>query len=253
MIESLVKANLNLYAVLRNLPDLVESDPVAARTVARWRIGIQFVVWRGPAATLAFEDGACIFERGRHGSPEVVLGFVSPGHLNRMMDGKGTPVPLKGFKRLGFMRHEFPKITDRLAFFLKPTDAKLADPHYLAVNTRLTLATAVFAARELALFDPTCRRIAGRIRNGGVLLKVLPDGPAAHLIFEDGEVTPGFGDIQRPMARIDFRDLAMANAFLNGRLDPFAAIAGGEVAIRGQTPMIDNLSLIFDRIPAYLG
>jgi len=55
------------------------------------------------------------------------------------------------------------------------------------------------------------------------------------------------------MARIDFRDLAIANAFLNGRLDPFAAIAGGEVAIRGQTPMIDNLSLIFDRIPAYLG
>jgi hypothetical protein len=73
------------------------------------------------------------------------------------------------------------------------------------------------------------------------------------LIFEDGEVTPGFGDIQRPMARIDFRDLTIANAFLNGRLDPFAAIAGGEVAIRGQTPMIDNLSLIFDRIPAYLG
>ncbi|MEE4608226.1 MAG: hypothetical protein V2L15_05010 [Desulfobacteraceae bacterium] len=253
MIESLVKANLNLYAVLRNLPDLVDSDPVAARTVARWRIGIQFVVWRGPAATLAFEDGACIFERGRHGSPEVVLGFVSPGHLNRLMDGKGTPVPFKGFKQLGFMRHEFPKIADRLAFFLKPTDAKLADPHYLAVNTRLTLATAVFAARELALFDPLCRQVASRIRDGAVALKILPDGPAAHLVFAGGEVTAGLGDVQRPMARIDFRDLVTANGFLNGRLDPFTAIAGGELAIRGQTSMIDNLSLIFDRIPGYLG
>jgi hypothetical protein len=252
MIDPLVKANLNLYAVLRNLPDLVESDPVAARTVAQWRIAIQFVVWRGPAATLAFEDGACIFERGRHGSPAVALGFVSPGHLNRMMDGKGTPVPLKGFKHLGFMRHEFPKVTDRLAFFLKPSDAKFADPHYLAVNTRLTLATAVFAARELALFDPIGQQIAGRIGNGGVLLKVLSDGPSAHLIFEDGEVTAGLGDIQRPMARIDFRDLAVANGLLNGRLDPFTAIAGGDVAIRGQTPMIDHLSLIFDRIPGYL-
>jgi len=253
MIESLVKANLNLYAVLRNLPLLVKSDPVAAKTVAQWRIGIQFVVWRGPAATLVFEDGTCVFERGRHGNTEVVFGFITPAHFNRMMDGKGTPVPLKGFRHLGFMRNEFPKIADRLAFFLKPTDAKLADPHYLAVNTRLTLATAVFAARELALFDPTCRQVADRIRDGAVLLKILPDGPSAHLIFEGGEVTAGLGDVQRPMARIDFRDQATANAFLNGRLDPFTAIASGEVAIRGQTPMIDNLSLIFDRIPGYLG
>jgi hypothetical protein len=253
MIESLVKANIHLYAVMRNLPDLVANDPVAARTVARWRIGIQFVVWRGPAATLAFDDGTCVFERGRHGRPELVLGFISPGHFNRMMDGKGIPLPLRGFKHLGFMRHEFPRIADRLAFFLKPTEAKLADSRYQAVNTRLALATAVFAARELALFDPVCRQIAGRIRDGAVLLNILPDGPAAHLIFSAGDITAGLGDIQRPMARIDFRDLSVANDFLNARLDLFSAIAGGDVAIRGLTPMITNLTLIFDRIPGYLG
>ncbi len=252
MIESLVKANLNLYAVLRNLPDVVAHDPVARRMAEGWQVAIQFTVRRGPAAWVAFANGTCTFGRDRHERPDVVLGFLNPGHLNRMMDGKANPIPLKGFKRLGFMGREFPKVADRLAFFLKPDAIKLADPDYLALNTRLTLATAVFAARELALFDPVGRLAAGHIRDGAVVLKVLPDGPCAHLIFDGGEVTAGPGEVQRPMARMDLRDLATANAFLNGRLDPFTAIASGDVAICGQTPMLDSLSLIFDRIPHYL-
>ena len=253
MSQSLIKANLNLYAVLRNLEDLVRHDPAAAAAAADWHVAIQFTVRRGPAAWVAFKDGGCTFGRGRHRSPDVVLWFYNASHLNRMMDGKATPIPLKGFTRLGFMSREFAKVTARLEYFLKPDAARLADPAYLALNTRLTIATAVHAARELALFDPVGRLAAAHIRDGTVQLKVLPDGPAAHIVFAGGEVTPGCGEVQRPMARMDMRDMATANAFLNGKIDPFTAIAVGDVAIRGQTSMLDSLSLIFDRIPGYLG
>jgi len=253
MIESLVKANLNLYAVMRNLPEVVANDPVARQAAADWQIAIQYAVWRGPAAWVAFENGVCTFGRGRHPNPDLFLWFVTPNHFNRMMTGKARPFVLKGFKRLGFMRREFPEVTGRLAFFLKYGDTALAEPQYLALAARLKLSTAVFAARELALFDPLGRLAAARIRNGAVQIRILPDGPAAHLIFTDGEVTPGIGEVQRPMARMDLRDTATASAFFSGRLDPFTASATEEVAICGQIPMIEGLVRILDRLPRYLG
>jgi hypothetical protein len=253
MIEALVKANLHLYAVLRNLPDLVIHDPAAKKDSAGWRIAIQYVVRRGPAAWIDFEDGICTFGRGRLPSPDLLFWFFSPDHFNRMMDGQARPFPLRGLRRLGFMRTEFPKVAQRLTCLLNTADAPPADPGDLSLNLRLTMARAVFAARELALFDPPGRQAAAGIRDGAVQLKILPDGPAAHLIFANGEVTAGLGEVQRPMARLDLHDPAIARSFLTGRRDPFTAVATGDVAIRGQIPMIEGLSLILERIPHYLG
>jgi len=82
---------------------------------------------------------------GRGGGGTVTLWFTSPAHLNRMFDGSGTPIPLRGFGKLGFMQKEFTQLSDRLAHYLKPTPELLGDPDYLAMNTRLMLTTAAFA------------------------------------------------------------------------------------------------------------
>ena len=248
-----VKACLNLYAVLKNLEDLVAFDPEAAATVKEWDISIQFSVLAGPKAWVSFKDGKCRVERGDIGDPTVRLFFVSSAHLNKMMDGKGFPVPLKGFKSLGFLSKDFPKVTDRLEYFLKPTDALLADPEYLAMNTRLSLNTAAYAIREIGLHDEVGKLVAGRVPEGSVVMKILPDGPAVHIEFKGNDILPGKGEVDHPQACMLMKDMATANAFMNNKMDTFSAIATGAVEIRGQIPMLDALSLVLDRIPKYLG
>ncbi|MBN2360899.1 MAG: hypothetical protein JXR83_15695 [Deltaproteobacteria bacterium] len=248
-----VKAHLNLHAVLPNLEDLVRLDPEARQLTRDWQIAIQFVVRQGPKAHVVFKQGACTVGRGLHVPPSVVLFFASPAHLNRMFDGKSNPVPLWGFTKLPFLSRDFAKLTDRLTYFLKPSEALLEDPSYLALNTRLTLNTAAYAVPELLAHRRELRPIAAGLPDGVVQLQVLPDGPSAYVVSADGKTSAGRGEpAQRPMARMAMKDMATANAFLSGKLDSFTAIAAGDVSIRGQLPLLDAMSLVLDHVPKYL-
>jgi hypothetical protein len=252
MNDDIIKAHLNLAAVLQNLEDLVQFDDGMAALTKTWDTCLQFTVLRGPKAFVEFRADGCRVQQGNHGNPSVKLFFFSPAHLNRMFDGKGTPIPLKGFTKFGFLTKEFSQLTDTLEYYLTPTDDRLKVTKYLELNTRLTLNTAAFAAKELARLDPIARAVASHIGNGRVLMKILPDGPSIHLDFQNGDVRVKKGDTDRPMACIFMQDVRVANDFLNGKLDAFTAVAAGNVLIKGQTPMIDSISLILDRVPLYL-
>lgn len=248
----LIKANLNLHAVLKNLEDLVACDCETACLVENWSVSIQFVVLNGPKGYCEFERGVCTVCRGKHKHPSVMLFFLSPKHFNRMMDGKGSPIPLKGLTRLGFLKTDFPRVTERLEYYLKPTDELLMDEAYLELNTRLALNTAAFAVKELALLDPVGKLAASRVRNGSVNFKILPDGPCVYVAFQDGDIEAGKGEADEPMAVLSMKNVRAANAFLNGRKDNFAAIASGDVMIGGHIPMLESITLILDRISRYL-
>ena len=252
MDASYVKACLNLHAVLQNLEELIRYDRDAARLARHWRIGIQFIVRKGPSTHVWFADGTCMVRRKAVTAPDVKLFFTSPEHLNRMMDGNATPIPLKGFGRLGFLTREFPKLTDRLEDYLKPDEARLSDPAILALNTRMTLYTAAFAARELTLHDSIGRLIAPSIPDGAITMQILPNGPAATLRFDKGEIHVEKKAAESPDALMQMDGVDTAHAFLNGRLDAFSAIACGRIRIRGRIPMIDALGTILDRVPHYL-
>ena len=157
MSYEIVKAHLNLYAVLQNLEDLVKYDDEMARFTKDWNISIQFSVLKGPKACVEFKNGNCTLHKGEIPNPTVKLLFLSPSHLNKMMDGNGTPIPLKGFTKLPFLSGDFTKLTDRLEYYLKPTDEALKDSAYLELNTRLTLNTAVFGIREIGWASPGFR------------------------------------------------------------------------------------------------
>lgn len=248
----LVKANLNLYAVLKNLEELVAYDSEAASLVKNWDVCIQFIVWRGPKAYCEFENGVCTVCRGRHKHPSIILFFISPKHFNRMMNGKGSPIPLKGLTRLGFLKADFTRVTERLEYYLKPTDELLTDDSYLELNTRLTLTTAAFAVREIALLDPIGKLAASSIRNGSVNFKISPDGPCVYVDFQGGDIEAGKGEAEKPMAVMSMKNIRAANDFLNGRTDNFTAIASGDVMIRGRIPMLESITLILDRMSRYL-
>ena len=218
-----------------------------------WDVSIQFTVIGGPRARFILSRTVrCTAGRGKCASPSVILLFTSPAHVNRMFENKGNPIPVKGFTRLEFLTKDFPKLTARLEYYLKPTDELLKDKAYLEMNTRFTLNTAAFAARELALLDPVGRMISSHMGHGVLQFEILPDGPAVYLDFSDDSIDVRKGKASRPMAIMGMKGVRVANDFLNGKLDAFTAIASGDVMIKGQMPMLDGIGLILDRVPLYL-
>ena len=251
MNRDLLVAHLNLYAVLQNIASLVALDGDTAQQVRQWRLRIQFKVRGGPAAYLTFENGACTHGRGMHAKPTITLFFLSPQHLNAMFAGTGTPIPLRGFTRLGFLKTEFMRLTNRLESFLRPAPEE-QDEEVLRISTALTLYTAAHAVKELAEFEPTCRTIAARIPPGVLEISVQPAGPHVHLIFDDGGISVHKGTHARPTARMTFRDWRAAHALLTGAIDSFGAVAQGALMLHGLIPMIDDVGLILDRVEEYL-
>lgn len=252
MDQELIKAHLNLYAVLQNLEELVKLDTEMAEMSRDWDVSIQFLVRNGPQAFVEFKNGVCRHERGRHGRPSVKLYFTSPQHLNRMFDGAANPIPLKGFTKLGFLKKDFASLTERLEHYLRPKADQPQDENYLRINTILMLNTAMYAAGELAALDPTCRLVASRIRNGALQIEVGAEGPYVHVIFDDGAVTVKKGSIEKPMAVMTFKDIRTVNDLLNGRLDAFQATVEGTIKLKGQISMVESFNLILDRVGAYL-
>jgi len=252
MNPDLVKANLNLYAVLKNLEDLTEYDSSMKELVAKWNVAIQFTVRKGPSAYVIFKDGQCSVGRGGMKSPSIILWFTSPGHLNRMFDGNANPVPLRGFTKLGFLAKEFPRLTDRLAWYLKPTDELMKDSNYLELNTKMTLNTAAFAVPEIAAADNVGIKIGAKIPDGTVVMRILPSFHSVNVTFRNGAASAAKGDTAKPAAVMAMKDVKVANDFLNGRTDAFTAIASGDVSIKGFMPILDAMSLMLDRVQHYL-
>ena len=251
MSVDLIKANINLYAILKNLEDLVEYDSEVKKLVEGKKISIQFTVKNGPRTGIIFENGSCRVVKGKIKSPSVILWFTSPSHLNKMFDGKANPVPLKGFTKLGFLQKEFTQITEKLEYYLKPDEVKNPDEAYIEMNTRLTLTVAAFALPEIAKYDEKARITASHIPDGTIQLEVLPDGPAVHVVAKGGQLEAFKGKAENPDAIMAMKDFVSANDFLNGKSNPFKAIASGEVMIKGIIPMLDNLSLILDKVQEY--
>ena len=252
MDRDLIKAHLNLYAVLQNLEDLVKLDPEMAALTKTWDVSIQFAVRNGPSAYLEFRDGACRHGMGAHPGPSVKLYFTSPKHLNDMFDGKGNPIPLKGFTKLGFLKNQFSKLTDRMAHYLKPANGEAAEAAYVKINTILTLYTAAHAVKVLGQMDAVCMTVASHIPAGTLQMEVLPDGPYANIVFAGDDIRVAKGVAPNPSAKMTFKSLDIAHKLLNGQLDGFLGVAQGNVLLQGIIPMIDGVNLILDRVEGYL-
>jgi len=253
MINPLLKANLNLYSVLRNIEDMVMLDHDMTQMIKNWNESIFFWVFGGPQGGLIFENGQCRFYKTFSKAPGIKLAFISPTHFNQMMDGKGFPIPIKGFTKLNFLMNDFQTVSKKLEYYLKPSPERLLDNTYLMINTQLTLYTAAYAAEELCSIDPIAKKAALQLNDGIVLMKILSDNqPAVHLTIENNQLRAAKGNIDHPTASMIFKNTTIANQFFNGLLDIFSSTATGDIQINGVIPMLDTLGLVLDRIPYYL-
>lgn len=251
MKDQLTMSYINLHALLQNMEELVEKDRVSALLVRDANIAIQFTVKEGPTALLSFEKGRCKLQNNK-GRNDINLYFTSPEHLNKMFDGKANPIPLKGLTKIGFLKNEFTKLTDRLTYYLKPTDELLKDPEYLEINTILTANTAFFALAEIGNNDRIGKMNANRIPDGEINVSVLGGGPTLHLSAKKGHLEAFKGSSANPRAIMNFTSLEVANAMLNGKVDAYTCISSGDVQMKGFIPMLDSMNKLLSQVPEYL-
>ncbi len=249
--DNITKAKINLFAVLRNLQDLCIMDSVAAELIKDVNLSVQFNVPNVGVGTLIFEEGKCVFERGKRPA-QLKLWFVSPEHFNKLVDGEKTiPLFVNVFKA-GFLLNEFTKLADRLAYFLKPTDELLADPDYFKINTYLTAYTAFFALCEIGNSDEVGKIVTSRIPSGDIQLEIKGGPEMVLTVTDNHKLVARQGVTDNVRALMQFGSLKTANDILNGKSDIFSGLGAGEFVMKGYIPMLDNLSKLLSLVSRYL-
>lgn len=245
------KACINLHAVLSNLPQLCAMDDTAKRLAQGNNLTMQLSIKGGESAHLNFRDGACEYYPGTAEKADIILSFKNPQHLNDMFDGKKMPGIKKGLTQIKFLQNNFTKLTERMAYFLKPTEELLKDEKYFTINTYLTFHTAFFALAQIANNDSLGKISASGVPDGIVNI-VVQNGPAIHIIVRDHRFLAEDGASSSPRAHMIFSGLKEVAAILNGQLDFYTAVGRENIKIGGYIPMIDNASRILMQVAAYL-
>lgn len=248
-----VMARINLFGVLRSLQELVALDAESKNLVKDSNITLEFVVRGGIRGALNFSGGACEFIEGRADKTDIRLFFTSPSHLNRMMEGKANPIPLKGLLKIGFLTGTFVKLTDRLSQFLRPKDGALEDPVFFAVNTKLTAFVAFHSVSEVGNWDDAGRASARQIPDGVLQVRVEEEGgPALAITVEGGRLSTCAGVHPDHRCLMWFMDLETLAQLLNGELEAIAIFTQGRAGVRGYVPLADKLNPILGLLPGYL-
>ncbi len=250
MSKETVMSYINIFAVLKNMEELVLVDNESAEQIKGKNLTIQFIVKNGPEAALTFKEGKAELKRGRHRS-QIKLYFTSPSHFNKMMNGEALPIPLKGFTKIGFLNNEFMKLAERLEYYLRADEKLLENPEIFKANTEMTAYAAFFALSEIANNDKDGMHNAAGIPDGIIQVKV-ENGPAVILRKENGKLTSEKGLSDDPRCILAFKNLEVAHKVLNGKLDTYTAIATGDMEMRGFIPMIENMNPILDLVAEYL-
>lgn len=255
--DNVTKARINLFAILRNLEDLCELDPVAADIAKNIKpIAVEFNVPEVGSAVIAFKDGKCKFTRGK-GKSALKLYFTSPEHFNKLIDGEKTiPIFYNVFK-VGFLLNDFTKLTDRMSYLLQPKEEEkatlLADPKYFELNTVLTAYTAFFAMAEIANSDFVGKACANRVEDGTILCCIGEDGPAINFTVKNHKFYAAKGQLEAPCSTMRFSCLEFAHKILNGEASSFGGMGSGDFAVFGAVDMLEQVAKLLNVVSEYLG
>lgn len=251
MKDQLTLANINIFAILRNLEDLCELDEECRKLIDGKEITIQLSVINGPKALMEFKNGGVKIKNGV-GNSHMKLYFKSPSHLNAMIDGTSNPIPIKGFKEIQFLKKEFTQLTNKLSYYLKPNEELLNDSEYFRINTVLTFYAAFMALSQIGNYDPIGKLNASRIPDGVMSIVVMNGGPSVFMEVKEGKLEVKKGIHKSPRAIMEFDSLETANELLNGKVDSYSCIAAEKVRIKGYVPMIDNFNKLLSQVSLYL-
>lgn len=244
-------AYINLFAVLGALEELCRMDSAASELVkAQKEITILFDIKDGPAATLTFGGGRCVQKEGR-GPCDIRLPFSSCRKFNDMIDGVSTPIPSKGFTKIGFLTKKFTKLTDILTSYLRPEAEALQDADFFQKSTELMLYVIGCSIAQIGNQDAVGRFSASNIVDGTVLLSIK-GGPGVSLIIKDHKLEAVKRRLPEPRAVMEFESMELARALFDGKENAMNCIGKKKIAVSGMISMLDNVNRILDRVSIYL-
>ena len=250
MTDAKTLAYINLHAVLGSIPYLCELDEGARELIKNEKVSLGFRVKGGPSGALCFADGKAWFAE-ECDSCNIILPFSSPEKFNGMIDGTVTPIPSKGFTRIGFLLKRFMPLTDILSSYLRADEKALADPVFFEKSTLLMFRLIANAIAQIGNNDPIGKASASYIVDGVIKLAIGDEhviGIEAkdHVLRVLPEMPEKFSSFMR------FEDINLARDLFDGRVNAVAAVGEGKVRIGGMISQVDNVNRILDRVALYL-
>lgn len=250
MTDAKTLAYINLHAVLGSIPRLCELDERARELIKNEKVSLGFRVKGGPSGALCFADGRAWFAE-ECDSCNIILPFSSPEKFNGMIDGTVTPIPSKGFTRLGFLLKKFMPLTDILSSYLRADEKALEDPVFFEKSTLLMFHLIANAIAQIGNVDMIGQASASYIVDGTVKLAIGDDHVLGievkdHVLRVLPEAPKSFSSFMR------FEDIKLARDLFDGRVNAVAAVGEGKVRIGGMISQVDNVNRILDRVALYL-
>ena len=253
-----------MYGLLGALEDLCRFSPEAGELAGGGKrplkpVTVGFVVKNGPAMTLHFAGGAC---RGRigEGPCDIRLPFGSCKKFNGLIDGTVTPLPSRGFTRIGFLTNNFIKLTGILERYLRPDPGALEDGEFFRASTTIMFFLIAQALTQIGNHDDIGRFSASNIPDGTVLLSIAGGGSSeagagplrAAITVRDHRLSLSRTVPERYHAIMEFSSLSLARQLFDGKVNAIACIGQGLITLRGNISILDNVNRILDRVALYL-
>lgn len=252
MLDQKTLAYINMYAVLGTLENLCELDPEASAILTNEKpITLAFDVKDGPKATLTFSNGRVRLTPGVLSNAAIKIPVGSCEKFNAVIDGKATPIPVKGFRYLNFLLKDFDALTTKLAGYLRASKEDLADPVFFERSTKLMLYVISVALSQIGDYDAIGKCSAKYIPDGDVQFSIKNSVGATirvrnHVLSTEKRIP------DKPRAIMEFESLELARALFDGEVNALACIGSGSISMSGMINMIDNLNRILDRVALYL-
>ena len=243
-------AYINMYGILGCLPDLCLFSPEAKELASGKPTAISFDVKGGPSMTLRFEGGGC--KAGQGGGPcDIRLPFSGCEKFNGMIDGTVTPFPSKGFTRLRFLTQNFTGMTKILEKYLRAKPDDLANNDFFEASTVIMFHLIARTVSQIGNNDKIGRFSASNIVDGNILLSIGGAIQAAIAVKDHGMIT--CNEIpERCHAIMEFESLRLARDVFDGKVSTLGCVGKGQISMRGNLSMLDNVNRILDRAALYL-
>lgn len=250
MTDSRTLAYINLYSILGSIPLLCALDENAAALIKDKKVSIGIAVKNGPSATLSFNNGKCEFIEGCE-KCDVKLPFSTPKKFNGMIDGTVTPIPSKGFTKIGFLLGNFVKLTDILSSYLRPSEEALKDDKFFEISTKLMFRLISSAITCIGNEDKVGQASASYITDGVVKL-AIGDELCHYIVSEKHRLTLDDNTDKAVSSYMRFSDIRLARDLFDGNQNAVACVGAGKIRIGGMISQVDNVNRILDRVALYL-
>ncbi|MBR5438137.1 MAG: hypothetical protein IKV21_04380 [Clostridia bacterium] len=251
MTDAKTLAYINMYAILGTLENLCELDKEASELVKTKKpVSVGLEVKGGPSATLTFANGRCRMEQGT-AKCDVLLPFSSCEKFNGLIDGTVTPIPSKGFTKIGFLLKKFTPLTDILTKYLRPSEEDLKDEKFFEISTKLMFCVITVALSQIGNNDEIGKFSASLIPDGIVDVSIK-DCISASIKVQDHHMITIKEKSDSFRSQMQFCDIKVARDLFDGKINAIAAVGEGLVEMHGLINMIDNVNRILDRVALYL-